>query len=158
MGRPNKVNFKGMSALERRAYYIWLNQKNREGVAYALSDFTLWYLKNISQKEWVRPHVGRIDHSKGYSFLNIVMQEQADNNRERNNRRGNPGRMHRRVFAISILTGGKREFPSKVAAARYFGISEKTVYNHCEGRTKQYFKFGNKTKNRHLKIRFEWVK
>jgi hypothetical protein len=59
-------------------------------VTYNLKDFTLWYLKEIKKFTGEKPDVGRIDHSKSYSFCNIILQEHSDNVKERNNRLGNP--------------------------------------------------------------------
>lgn len=61
------------------------------------------------------------------------MEELADNNRERNVRRGNPGRSHRKVTA---WIKGSRQFKSKVEAAKFYGVDVKTVYNQCEGKVK----------------------
>jgi hypothetical protein len=121
-----------MTKLARRAYWIWLNQKAREGVLYTSRQFIFWYLKEYRKKRWVRAHVGRRDHSKPYSFDNVDMIEQAENNRERNARCGNPGKMHKKVKSFDKKGRFLRQFRSKVEAARFYGLSEKSVYNKCE--------------------------
>lgn len=135
----------------RIAYYIFSAQKKRRGVSYKFREFCYWFVKNLKRKSWQYPNVGRIDHAKGYSFDNIEMQEQIANIQERNARLGNPGKTHRKVLAI--IGGKKLEFPTKQAAAKYFGVSEKTVYNHSQGRTNQHFKFGPRTGRA---VRFYW--
>lgn len=135
---------------------IWRGQRkaNRIGNLYSHVDFIRWYIKEFSKKKWKRAHVARLDHSKPYSFENIEMQEQAENNRERNARRGNPCATHRPVKAFGTLTREIIYFASKREAAKYYGISEKTIYNHCMGRTKQHFKFGPQ---KGVRVRFEWA-
>lgn len=147
-GRRSTVGLREMSQLERRAYYIYKNQEKREGVEYSWEDFRKWYLCEFQKKKWKRAHVGRKDHDKPYSFSNIEMQEQADNNRERNARRGNPCKSHKKVIAICV-------FASKVEAAKFFKISEKTVYNHCQNKTNSSFKYGRKAPIQGT-LRFKW--
>jgi len=135
----------------RIAYTIYYAQKKRKGVRYKFREFCYWYVKNLKKKTWEYPHVGRIDHSKPYSFDNIVMQEITENSIERNARLGNPGKTHRKVKAKS--NGKIFLFPTKQAAAAHFKVSEKTIYNHCQKRTTQHFRFGPKTGRT---VRFSW--
>lgn len=135
----------------RISYHIFMAQRARMGVDYKFREFCYWFVKNLKRKSWVYPNVGRLDHSKGYSFPNIEMQEQVANIQERNLRLGNPGKSHRKILAV--INGKKLTFNSKRDAAKYFGVSEKTVYNHSQGRTNQHFKFGPKTGRA---VRFYW--
>jgi len=129
----------------KRAWSIYYKQKDRSGVCYPLREFLYWYMFHPKGKKLVLPNVARFDHSKPYSWDNIELQEQAENVKERNERRGNPGKTHRAVVAIDAQNGKKlKEFASKRTAAAYFNVSEKTIYNHCQKRTKQPFKFGPK--------------
>lgn len=129
----------------KRAWSIYYKQKDRSGVCYSLREFLYWYIFHPKRKKLILPNVARFDHAKPYSWDNIELQEQVENVRERNSRCGNPGKTHRSVVAFDLVSGKKiKEFPTKKAAARYFGVSEKTVYNHCQKRTKQFFKFGPK--------------
>lgn len=132
---------------------IFFRQKRKKGVLYTLDDFRDWYCKEFRKKKLIRPEVGRFDHSKPYSFDNISLIERLDNIRERNHRCGNPGRKHKKV--VAKFGGKSREFPSKVEAAHFFGVNEKTVYNHCQNKTKQHFKFGRTLPHA---LRFEWKK
>jgi len=140
----------------RKAYMIWGSQKTRNTRNYTSREFIAWWLHNIKLKKWKFPQCGRIDHDKGYSFDNIKMEERSDNTKERNSRKGNPGRSHRAVFSFyrdnpTVVRG----FPSKVSAARFYGIDEKTVYNHCMGKSKD-FNNGPITKTR--EVSFRWAR
>lgn len=143
------------SPIARKAYEIWRGQRkaHRIGNTYSNVDFIRWYVREFKKKKWKRPHVARFDHAKPYSFDNIEMQEQAENNRERNARRGNPCSTHRQVHAHQPFLRTILLFASKRDAAAYFGVSEKTVYNHCQGRTKSPGKFGPRMKD----VYFTWA-
>lgn len=139
---------KKMTQKARRAYWIYDRQKRgrRAGNNYSAREFISWWLSNLKKKKWKQPQCGRIDHSKPYSFDNIVMQELNENLKERNARCGNPGKQHRAVQSFCILTGKKlKKFRSKLEAARFYGCSDKTIYNHAMGKTKLFFKYGPKT-------------
>jgi hypothetical protein len=149
------VSISKLTGLERKAYIIWAHQKYTKGVEYSCRDFIDWYVKEFKKKKWKRANVARFDHDKPYSFDNVELQEQLENCRERNERRGNPCRSHKKVDVITFDGKFISQFSSKIEAARFYGISEKTVYNHCQGRTKQFFKFGGGKLSQHL-IRFQW--
>ncbi len=142
--------------LERKAYMIWWRQKCKIGVRYSQKDFITWYVKEHRKKKLKRPEVGRRDHSKPYSFDNVDLIERTDNLKERNARCGNPGRKHKAVCAFSLTGRRLGKFVSKVEAAKKFGVSEKTVYNHCQGRTSRFMQYG-RVKGAQ-KVRFEWAK
>lgn len=129
----------------KRAWSIYYKQKKRSGVCYSLREFLYWYILHPKRKKLKLPNVARFNHDKPYSWDNIEIQEQSENVIERNSRCGNPGKSHRAVIAIDLVSGRKiKEFTTKQDAAKHFGVSEKTVYNHCQKRTKQFFKFGPK--------------
>ncbi len=142
--------------LERKAYMIWWRQKCKIGVRYSQKDFIAWYVKEHRRKKLKRPEVGRRDHSKPYSFDNIDLIERTDNLKERNARCGNPGRTHRAVVAYDLCGNKLGDFESKTAAAKHFGLCDKTVYNHRQGRTALHMKYGRPKGAQ--KVRFEWAK
>ncbi len=143
-----------MKYLIERAHMIYYGQRSRNTVEYNRADFTYWWIGNYKKKKWKRPHCGRIDHSKGYSFGNIVMQEQADNNRERNERRGNPGKTHRAVKSYTHDGKFLKKFKSKREAAKHYGVNEKTIWNHCHQRS---IKFHNGPIRETRKVTFKWA-
>ncbi len=147
------LRIKDLCRIGKKAYFIYHNQKAREGVEYSFLDFHSWYLKNFKRKKWKRAHVGRINHDAPYSFSNIEMVEQRENNQERNSRCGNPGRSHKAVIAVE-LSGKTRMFKSKVEAAKFYGIDVKTVYNKCVGASPAFAKDGPRTNARG--VTFKW--
>jgi hypothetical protein len=161
-----------MSEIFQKAYQIFHAQKKRcynknsprykhygaKGikVVYSQDKFLSWYVANYPKKKgnW---HVGRKDHSKNYTFSNIEFQLAGDNTSERNARWGNPCRTHRKVVARDPKTGKVLgRYDSKRAAAQEWQVSEKTVYNHCQGRTTQFFKYGPGAKTRVGQVVFAW--
>ncbi len=146
---------KRMSKWARKAYESWSQQGARNSRGYSSREFVSWWLHEMQQKlRWKCPSVSRIDHTQGYFFGNIRLEEKADNIRERNARCGNPGRKHKAVRAFT-WEGQQKVFPSKVAAGSFYGIDTKTIYNHCQRRTKTFFQFGPITSARG--VRFEWA-
>lgn len=149
------LDFSKMEWLPKKAYRVWGQQAQRNIRKYSSREFIAWYITEYrKRKKWKNAHVSRVDHSKPYSFENIKLEEAFDNVKERNDRLGNPTKSHKKVVSICFLTGTRKIFNSKVEAADFYGVNEKTVWNHCNGRTKQFFKFGT---SNHLKMRFEWV-
>lgn len=145
---PNK-----MKPEAKKAYEIWSQQVKRNTREYSSREFVAWWLQNIKKKKWKDPTCGRIDHSKGYSFDNIIMQERVDNIRERNTRLGNPGNRHRSVTSYTHQGRKLKTFKSKVEAAAYYKINVKTVYNHCMRRTKA---FHNGPRSKAREVTFKW--
>lgn len=144
-----------MPKYAKKAYDIWSQQKQRNTVEYTSRQFIAWWRFHVVRKKWKDPTCGRIDHSKGYSFDNIEMQERSDNIKERNVRCGNPGKTAKPV--VAIIHGTQRKFfSSKEAAARHYSVSIRTIFNHCSGRTKNPFKFGPKSPFA-WGVRFEWA-
>lgn len=138
-----------------RGIWIYDAQCKRNTVEYTKRAFLGWWLYHLKRKKWKRPHCARFDHDKGYSFDNMEMQEQAENNRERNARRGNPCNNHRAVVALTHSGEKLKEFKSKTEAAKFYGVSEKTVYNHCHRRTSN---FNNGPISKAREVTFQWAK
>lgn len=164
------LNTRLMSSVVRRAYWVWAiqgarcyNPKNdhypfygARGVRrlYSSRDFIGWFLHNLKKFKGHRPSINRINNDGNYEFGNIEIVSLSDNIKERNDRRGNPGRSHKKVYSVNLDTGKRRLFSSKIEAALEYGINPKTVYNHCQGKTKQFFKFGRRVGVRYT---FKWV-
>ena len=155
------LNEAKMDLWPKRAYQSWRAQqtrsKRRTGsreVGYGAREFIAWWLEEMKKRDsWVCPTVGRIDHSKGYSFDNIRLEERSENVRERNDRLGVP--MREKPVRAYTLLGGNFWFRSKLAAAEHFGLCPKTVYNHCEKRTTNFNKFGPVASR--MGVYFEWA-
>lgn len=105
------------------------------------------------KKNWKCPTVSRKNHNKGYIFSNIKLEEKADNIRERNTRCGNPASARYKAV-IAVCAGTRRRFESKSAAATFYNVSAKTVFNHCQNKTTKHFKYGPK---RAEVVRFQWA-
>lgn len=105
-------------------------------VEYSSRDFVGWYISEYSKKNWFDPTVGRIDHSKNYSFDNIEMQERVDNSIERNRRLPNAGipRLKHRKMVEAYKNGVLfMKFGSVQEAADYFGKRISTISVLCSG-------------------------
>lgn len=146
--------------LTYKAWHIYYAQRKRAGVEYTRDQFVKWFITKMNNTKLKRPEVARKNHSLPYSFKNIFLQEKVENIKERNCRVGNPGRNHKKVKATFLSTKGKRVqiFSSKVEAAKFFNISEKTVYNHCNSKFKTRFKYGKFVReNKHMtQVRLSW--
>jgi hypothetical protein len=141
-----------MPKLAKRAYWIWAQQRERSGALYTSRDFIGWYLSEYKRLKCKgRYDVARKDHSKSYSFDNIVLQPVRENVLERNERCGRPERSRK---VRMHLFRGIFTFDSIKSAEEETGINRKTIYNHCTGRTKNPWKYGPQ---RHLPVRFEWA-
>lgn len=72
----------------QRCYYAYRKEYKYYGkigikVNYSKKDFIAWYLHYIKEFKGKNPTIGRIDHSKNYSFDNIEIQDFIDNCKER---------------------------------------------------------------------------
>jgi hypothetical protein len=131
-----------MDPLVRRAYGIWNSQKQRcenkrsksyknygaigIRVEYSAREFIWWWLNEFKNKRPKHPSVGRIDHSKNYSFNNIEMVEHHDNAREMYYRTGGNGQADR----IPIVLVNDHEmvvFSSSKLAAKFANVSEPMI-------------------------------
>lgn len=116
----------------RSAYWSFYRQKKSEyGCTYKVREFIHWWLENLKTKSWNRPTCGRLDHSKGYSWDNIEMQEMADNSREMVYRTN--GIQREKAKGKKILVKCKQtdevvnEFNSIRETAQHFGVSQRLV-------------------------------
>ena len=136
-----------------RAFY---NQKRRTGVLYSFRELIYWYYFHPMRGKLVSPHIARIDHSKKYSLDNIILQEASENVKERNYRRGLPGKTHKKVVALDLQTREKiKEFNSIRKAAEYFRVNPCTITNHCNKVSN--LKYAHFSKNPpYRKITFIW--
>lgn len=122
---------------QRRRCYTKTNPRYKDNgakgirVLYSVREFIYWYLENIRHYEGTRPSVGRIDHSKDYSFDNIKIESLADNSMERIIRVG-PTRPRRPVWAIH--KSGKVTFcVSGSEAAKLTGVQDAHISKYCDG-------------------------
>lgn len=120
----------------RQAYSAWKGQRLRARqlgftVEYSSKEFIEWWIENLDKREWKSPTTGRIDHSKGYSFDNIEMQERSDNTAEVHRRLGNMGGVKPRAV---WYRGPDRVavFSSTRLAARSLGIYQSYVVRRCQ--------------------------
>lgn len=102
-------------------------------IEYSQREF-VWWLKNIAKRDsWTSPTVGRIDHTKGYYFDNIRLEERSENSKERHRR--NPQNVtwgKKRVIAYRRFE--KIEFDSMGQAAKYFNVSASVITRFCKDR------------------------
>lgn len=110
------------------SYY---RQKKEQGVSYSLREFIVWWLENLETFTGKTPTCGRIDHSKPYSWDNILMQDRADNSREAalRNRLG-PKTKEKKAKKVSVYAKTGEfvvELPSIRDTALFFGVSQRSV-------------------------------
>lgn len=93
-----KIDLKEMPKIIKKAYNVWRGQRGRcynkkhhsykywgkKGikVEYSSREFIGWYLENIKKYKGKSPSIGRIDHSKNYSFNNIIIESIQDNSKK----------------------------------------------------------------------------
>ena len=112
-------------------------------VSYSKRDFVSWYLFNIKNFKGKKPTVGRIDHSKNYSFDNIEMQELTDNINEMINRRklecisGKRRNFNNNGLEIKILdyaSGNIINTSKSISdAEKLTGVSRNSIIKYCTG-------------------------
>lgn len=68
-------------------------------VEYSKREFIQWFLDNYEESD-KKVHIGRIDHSKNYSFDNIEIQSARENILERIDRCGPPSDSSRKKVLI----------------------------------------------------------
>lgn len=98
-------------------------------VSYTKKEFVKWWVAN---KPWDfdKPTCGRKDHTKGYSFDNIEMQEMVFNCGEVMRRvDGLKARIPVRMFDSRGQLAGA--FVSTFEVQKQFGIAKSSVYNVC---------------------------
>ena len=143
----------GIELAKKKAYKSWIDQRQRcnnpndpgykhwgaKGIVveYSSKEFVEWYVKEYQKREsWVRPNVGRINHSKNYTLDNIELVECSDNVKERNKRLGNPQKSKPISFK-NLETGEIKTFSSKREAARILGISRQLIRHQCNNELKR---------------------
>ena len=82
------INLKTMSKSEMQAMVAFRGAKQRSKRAglpdpeMCVRDFMGWWLKELESFKGTIPTCGRIDHSRGYFWDNIEMQDKSENSRE----------------------------------------------------------------------------
>lgn len=104
-------------------------------IKYSVREFIGWYVYEFSKKTWEDPTVGRIDHSKNYSFDNIEMQERGDNTKEMIRRRGHNARCAQPCIKIVAYKDGNffGSYPSTYEAGKGTGHHHMTVSRISRG-------------------------
>lgn len=131
-----------MGRMALRAYGIWNSQRQRchnpkdhaykyygaKGirVEYEVRDFIGWWIASYLVVKPKSPSVGRIDHSKNYSFDNIEMVEHADNAREMYHRTGG----NITVASTPVVLFNDEEchaFSTNIYAAKFAGVTSSLI-------------------------------
>lgn len=134
------MNTRAMQKLPGQAYAVWNAQKQRcsnpksnsyknygaKGirVEYAVHEFMAWYIHHFELLKLKKASVGRIDHSKNYSFDNIEMIEHADNAREMYHRTGGNKTVAKKPIVLVDEYGlATHVFSTVGAAAKFAGVT-----------------------------------
>lgn len=134
-----------------KAYITYKNQKSRcynknvrsfidygkkcIEVKYSCREFIEWYLIKIKNTSFKDPIVGRINHSKNYSFDNIKIEERSDNSKEAMNRCAI--NFSYPVIVIDRITLKKiGRCKSMAEASKKYGNSFSTVQRQCTNKIK----------------------
>jgi len=138
---------KKMSKNQRLAYEAYNGAKARSKMAgypppsMTAREFIGWWLHNLKLFKGTVPSVARIDHSKGYSFDNFIMQDMAENSREgvlRN--KNNISQQIKTGKKIKVLCKNSGEviavIPSIRSAAELFGVSQRLIQFLVRGKYK----------------------
>lgn len=125
----------------RLAYEKYFGMKRRSGVNFSVREFIGWWLYNLKRFKGVEPSIGRLDHSKGYSFDNIEIQEMSENSREailRNKRHLKTAEEFSRPLAMYDWDNNTfiGYLPSIRAAAVHFGVSQRLIQFIVRGKYK----------------------
>jgi hypothetical protein len=132
---PKKMPFE-----VQRAYRSWTSQRKRCAsgrsgknlkVHYSSRDFINWWLKEIVKRTfWHIPSVSRLDHSKGYFFANIQLEESGENTAERNRR------VWPRKIKVIFQNNSIMVFNSIREAALAVGCAPNNIPAVCSGERK----------------------
>jgi hypothetical protein len=145
------LNPKTMPKEALRTWRTWKNQNTRcrnektkdfasygrkgLSVSYSSREFIGWWLKNIVEFKGINPQCGRIDHSKGYSFDNIVIQSRYENLKEKWDRVG-PLVLEKPVICYERATMKILSFfKSSAEASRKLGISRGLISQAARNRS-----------------------
>ena len=130
-------------ANQRRRCYIKTNPRYKDNgakgitVEYSSRDFVGWYLFNIKKFTGKNPSVGRLDHSKSYTFENIRIESLEDNSMERIQRVGTT--RPRRSVIITDYDSGEHLMiaASHKEAESLTGVFSTHVARYCSGKIKR---------------------
>lgn len=105
-------------------------------VEYTLNEFYYWFtdkVKNLENGIFDQISIGRIDHSKNYSFDNIEIQTRLENIMEMHERRKTQRGMYLAKKVRSFDENGNLlgEHASLCDAARAYGVYPKSVNRCC---------------------------
>jgi len=136
-----------MSRTDLRAYEAYNALKARSkkqdlpNPSFTAREFIAWWTDCLKDFKGTIPTCGRIDHSLGYSWDNMEMQDMADNSREsaRRNKLGANNRTQAKMILVKRKSDGVcvGSFGSVRMAARYFGVSQRLVQFIVRGECKQ---------------------
>lgn len=149
MNHPRYEGHLKRSALpqnERNAYDSFYNIRKRSREAgfdlpiFTVREFIGWWLGELKTFNGIKPTCGRIDHSKGYTWDNFILQDMADNSREgakRNCFSANNRTSSKRIFVYrkddGVCVGS---FGSIRMAARFCGVSQRLIQFIVRGKYK----------------------
>lgn len=104
-------------------------------VGFTAKQFAYWWIVQNRFFKIENPTVGRIDHSKGYTFDNIELQSLSDNSKEARKRCGTSIKPH----PVKMIKNGSHiaTVPSLRLAAIYSQLDLKSVQNVIRGKLKQ---------------------
>lgn len=128
--RMTYLNIKSRCENTSNNRYKWYGAKNIK-LEIAHKEFVSWYLLQNNNKDFIRPSVGRIDHSKNYSLDNIELVETSQNSKERIKRLGTPT-SKKGIFLVKDVF--VFEFDSIGAASKYLGADERNVADAAKRR------------------------
>jgi hypothetical protein len=143
------LNLRTMPPLEKKAYEVFRGQRKRcrnpktksyktygaKGICveYGAREFISWYVPKFKSTKWECAHVGRLDHSRSYSFNNIEMIERSENIKERNTRLP-----QRRRPVLALKDGEKMAtFFSSFSAAKILGFKQGHIFECAQGKRKK---------------------
>lgn len=148
--KKGRVAFSRLNSIQRKAYALYQCQMQRcynknkpiykryggRGltVDYSREDFIAWFEKNISLFQGGDPTIGRLDHSRGYSFDNIRIESASQNSYERHTRNRGSGPKKRIGLFSKKDDSCIAVFYSQSDCCREIGVSDNVVYRSCYGR------------------------
>ncbi len=138
---------KKMSENERKAYGAFYNiicRTNKFGYqrpTFSKREFMGWWLESLKSFKGSRPSCGRLNHSIGYSWDNMEMQDLNDNRRESFVRNEIKNRFkdqaHRAPIKILVRCIKTKkiiaEIPSATDAANFFDVSISYISQRTSG-------------------------
>lgn len=146
----NRPTYQGVLSVrmgknERRAFNVYreiIQRCKRMGAQppdFNSREFIGWWIENTQNFSGTTPTCGRLDHSKGYRWDNIEIQDNRDNAKEMavRTKAGLRGkRMNQKTVLVLRDEKVHGSFCSIKAAAEFFGVSFSTVKRLLSGKTK----------------------